>query len=266
MSAGRVCEQSTNSGEDLKVTGIPTTTVRTLARSIFREASTYGFEQIDFIRLMNELMDLCTAADGDARSSDREIISAGSFQTGELKSLPLVGNRVSIRPYKSPEDAELLKQWLPDRYGRFFVLSSVTAQSVTIDALTNGPGNHLGIVVLPDGRPIGAMAMLDHNRDQRRAELRKLIGDPEFRGRGYAEEATRLWIHYGIHGLGLEKIYVSTLQTQIANIKLNEAIGFKTEGLLRNEVLIDGKRHDVLRMGLCADDNLEQRSDTEMSH
>ena len=68
-----------------------------------------------------------------------------------------------------------------------------------------------------------------------------------------AEEATRLWIRYGVNVLKLEKIYVSTLQTQISNIKLNESIGFRVEGLLRNEVLIDGTRHDVLRMGLCVD-------------
>ena len=105
-------------------------------------------------------------------------------------------------------------------------------------------------MTLLDDRPIGVMAFLDHNVTQNRAELRKLIGDPESRGRGLAEEATRLWVAYGMLTLGLEKVYVSTLQTHIANIKLNEDIGFKVEGLLRNEVLIDGKRHDVLRMGI----------------
>jgi RimJ/RimL family protein N-acetyltransferase len=102
-----------------------------------------------------------------------------------------------------------------------------------------------------EGKPIGALAYLDHDVDHKRAELRKLIGDPEFRGMGLAEEATQLWIAYGIHALHLEKIYVSTLQTHINNIKLNEKIGFQVEGLLRDEVLIDGTRHDVLRMGYC---------------
>jgi RimJ/RimL family protein N-acetyltransferase len=49
-------------------------------------------------------------------------------------------------------------------------------------------------------------------------------------------------------------MYVSTLQTQIANIELNERIGFRVEGLLKNEVLIDGERCDVLRMGFSASD------------
>lgn len=233
------------------MTEIPAETVYALARSIYKEASTYGFDQVDFIRLMNELMDLCTGSESLVPNSARERHPRDSSESDELRRLPLHGDRIIIRKFNGPEDAELLRQWLPDKYGRYFVLSCATAQSITIDALTSGPGNHLGIVTLLDGTPIGAMAMLDHSTEQKRAELRKLIGDPKYRGQGIAEEATRLWIQYGIQGLGLEKIYVSTLQTQIANIKLNENIGFKVEGLLKNEVLIDDERRDVLRMGLC---------------
>jgi len=233
--------------------GIPSATIDAFARTIFREASTYGFQQLDLIRLINELMDLCTAADADRHPllhSDLPLSEPGS---DTLLELPLVGENVTIRAYDASSDAELFEEWLPDKYGRFFALSSTTAQSVSLEALTNGPGNHLGIITLPEGRPIGAMAFLDHSKQQKRAELRKLIGDPAARGQGLAEEATRLWLRYGIQGLELEKIYVSTLQTQIANIKLNEKIGFQVEGLLKNEVLIDGKRCDVLRMGLSAE-------------
>jgi diamine N-acetyltransferase len=74
------------------------------------------------------------------------------------------------------------------------------------------------------------------------------------RGKGYAEEATRLWVEYGLRRLSLEKIYVSTLQNHIPNIRLNESVGFRVEGVLRQEVLLNGVRHDVLRMGLCASD------------
>lgn len=38
--------------------------------------------------------------------------------------------------------------------------------------------------------------------------------------------------------------------TNVGNIKINEEIGFRVEGVLRNEVFIDGRYHDVLRMGL----------------
>jgi len=60
-------------------------------------------------------------------------------------------------------------------------------------------------------------------------------------------------MYYGFQGLGLKKIFASTLQTHAANMKLNEKIGFQVEGLLRNEVLIGGRRHDVLRMGMTSE-------------
>lgn len=230
--------------------GIPAQTIQTVARSIYKEASDYGFGPVDIVRLINDLMDLCKT--GSEAESDARISYAGDeadHSTTALQ-LPLTGNRVNIREFRAKDDRALLQKWLPDRYGRYFVLSCATAQSITVDSLANSATNHLGIVTLKDDKPIGAMAYLDLSETQKRAELRKLIGDPESRGQGLAEEATRLWISYGMQTLGLEKIYVSTLQTHINNIKLNEDIGFKVEGLLRNEVLIDGRRHDVLRMGI----------------
>lgn len=232
---------------------IPNATIETLARSIFKEASTYGFRQVDIIRLINELMDLCTGTESQAGSIPAERLSKSTLDSTGHSQLPLKGDRIVIRAFDKNTDVTYLDQWLPDKYGRYFVLSCATAQSVTIDALINSAENHIGMITLLDGTPIGAMAYLDYSKIQKRAELRKLIGDVDSRGRGLAEEATRLWVQYGLDALELEKIYVSTLQTQVANIKLNESIGFRVEGLLRNEVLIDGDRHDVLRMGLWAD-------------
>ena len=88
------------------------------------------------------------------------------------------------------------------------------------------------------------------NPGQRRAELRKIIGEVDLRGRGLGREASKLWVGYGIGALGLRKIYLNTLVAHIGNIKINEEIGFRVEGILRNEVLVDGEPHDVLRMGL----------------
>jgi RimJ/RimL family protein N-acetyltransferase len=234
---------------------IPDATISTLARSIYKEASSYGFQQLDIVRLINQLMDLCTAS-GDAEAGASSVKIRSKFiSEDELTELPVKGERVIIRAFRDPDDYELFERWLPEKYGRFFVLSCATAQHITVEALTTSPTNHVGIVTLRDDTPIGAMALLDHNPEQKRAELRKLIGDPAYRGQGMAEEATRLWIQYAIQGLGLEKIYLSTLQTQIANIRLNESIGFHVEGLLSNEVLIDGERCDVLRMGLSVRDS-----------
>ena len=94
------------------------------------------------------------------------------------------------------------------------------------------------------------MAFLDYDPTQRKAELRKLIGPPALRGMGYAKEASKVWIAYGLYTRKLRKIYVNTLNTNMRNIRLNEELGFKIEGVLRNEVHIRGEFYVVLRMGL----------------
>ena len=59
----------------------------------------------------------------------------------------------------------------------------------------------------------------------------KLVGERSARGKGYAEEATALWIKYGVADAGVSRSsFVSTLQTHLRNIKLNEAVGFRRRG------------------------------------
>jgi RimJ/RimL family protein N-acetyltransferase len=229
---------------------VPSQTIETFARGIFKEAVAYGFTRVDLVRLINGLMDLCANHGQSPAAADKKNQKQPFPELPAGRGFPLEGARIRIDRFQPATDTELLEAWLSDEYGRHFLISSATAQLLDIDALTHKATNHIGLIRMKDGRPVGAVAFLDHQSEHRRAELRKLIGEPSVRGQGLAEEATRLWIAHGITNLGLEKIYVSTLQTHIRNIKLNEDIGFSVEGILHNEVLIDGKRHDVLRMGL----------------
>lgn len=231
---------------------IPQQTINVFARSILQAARGYGFSQIDTVRLINALLDLSTQ-DGGNGAADTERKAAFSVDDPRLdvEGFPLRSHRLSIRPADASRDAGMLESWLDDKYGKHFILSCATAQLSNPQSLLRNPANKVGIILLGDDRPIGAMAFLDYDEAQRRAELRKLIGAPDARGQGYAEEATVLWLKYGIERLGLEKVYVSTLQNHLQNIELNERVGFRIEGVLIGEVLIDGERQDVLRMGFC---------------
>lgn len=234
---------------------IPIETIQAFAKTICAEARKYGFQQIDFIRLINEMMD-ASAGTGSSESRE-EGVSVEELGPFEVRSFPLKSKRLQIRKAVPEADIEVLRGWMADQYGRYFLLSCATAQSLELDALLTRERNEVGIIVDAENRPIGAVAYLDIDAEQKRAELRKLIGEQSARGKGFAEEATRLWIQYGGDVLGLEKIYVSTLQTHLKNIQLNESIGFKVEGVLEREVLISGVRYDVLRMGLCFDKSAE---------
>jgi len=234
-------EGNTSSGS------LPEATIEAIARSLVREGQKYGFQQVDYLRLVNHLLDLAGQDAERVRPPARGPDLPGCVTPAEL---PLTGEQICIRAFDAATDKARLARWLEDAHGRFFLLSSITARSLDIDDVLRGDQNLLGIITLPDGTPIGTMAFLDWDRWQRKAELRKLIGEPHYRGRGFARQATALWIHYGLHGLGLKKIYLNTLQTNIRNIRLNEALGFRVEGILRREFLLDGEHHDLLRMAL----------------
>jgi RimJ/RimL family protein N-acetyltransferase len=235
--------------------GIPETTLEILARNFFKESSAYGFKQVDYIRFVNYILDRAMGHRDEVvrqkeETSDREDKKRKTAKADQPISLPIEGGRIKIRAFDRKRDRALFEKWMSDEYGRYFLLSLLTAKKMKPEEFINSEYHIVGVIELLDKTPIGLMAYLNYDVIQFKAELRKLIGEPDQRGKGYGKEATRLWIRYGIDTLDLKKIYLNTLDTNIRNIKLNEELGFRVEGILRNEVFVDNEYHDVLRMGL----------------
>jgi len=235
---------------------IPETTLEALARNFFKETSAYGFKQVDYVRFVNYILDRAMGRqDGVGIKEKKPPAELKKTKKGVIKSsqppqLPLIGKNVRIRAFHREQDKSLLEKWVVDEYGRYFLLSLTTAKAINLEQLIENDFHIIGIITLHDETPIGAMAYLNYDVMQFKAELRKLIGEPDMRGRGYGKEATHLWIGYGTETLDLKKIYLNTLDTNIRNVRLNEELGFRVEGILRNEVFVDGEYKDVLRMGL----------------
>ncbi len=226
---------------------IPEATIETVARTLYKEARRYGFRQADYLRLVNSLLDISLQDTGKTPQFRK---GAGIDQPSAPVRMPLEGEGVRIRKFTAPDDKVLLVKWLEDQNGRYFLLSRITGATMALDRVIASDENILGVITLDDWTPIGLMAFLDYDRWQRKAEIRKLIGEVAYRGRGFAKKATQLWIRYGLYGLGLKKIYLNTLETQVRNIRLNEELGFTVEGILRKECYFDGEYHDILRMAL----------------
>jgi RimJ/RimL family protein N-acetyltransferase len=228
---------------------LPAITIEATARAFYKQAVGYGFALADFVRFVDLVLGIAMAPRGGGEeSADTPRPARVRYST-----LPLQGPRVTIRRFGEPGDRQVLDGWLADGDGRHFLLSTASGRAHDVDAVLRSAQNLVGMVLF-EARPVGCVAYLDYDADQRRAELRKLIGDTRLRRRGLGREASELWVGYGLGALGLRKIYLNTLATHIRNIKLNEAIGFRVEGILRNEVLVDGELRDVLRMGLWQDE------------
>ena len=222
---------------------IPDATLHTLAKSFFVKGRTYGFRFADYVRFVNVLLDVAMEAERNPAPAPH------------VSGLPLHGAQVTLR-VMAPSDRPVIARWVADPKGRWFLLSRATGHCTTLDQLLDDPANTFGVVEY-EGRPVGVVAFLQ--REGHKAELRKLIGDPRVRGRGLAREATQLWISYGRKVLDFRKIYLYTLASNERNVRLNQQVGFRVEGLLRTEVHVDGEDHDVLRMALVTPGQADRR-------
>ena len=88
----------------------------------------------------------------------------------------------------------------------------------------------------------------------RHAELFIWIGEPDQRSKGYGQAAIRLLIKHAFEDLGLRRMYLTVVEDNRPAIRAYEKCGFILEGKLRKHFFAGGKFHDLLVMGLCAED------------
>lgn len=222
--------------------------VEVISKSIIKETNELGFQRNHYIKLANLILD--SAIGGNLNDIGNFSEQKTIYDPSKKVKLPLKGEDISIREFDKKTDSKKLKEWFDDEVGRYFILTRATSKIYNVETLIEDEHHILGIITAKDKTPIGLMAFLDYDKSQHKAELRKLIGDPNYRGKGLGKEATKLWVQYGISNLGLHKVYLNTLQTNVRNIRLNEELGFKVEGIQRDECFIDSKYYDLLRMGL----------------
>jgi RimJ/RimL family protein N-acetyltransferase len=235
---------------DFEIKVLNDKTIEIVSQGIINEAAKWGFTKSDYIKLINAILDLSltnTPITGLLKNS------ICHKHTGNKLEFPLTGENIQIRVFDKDTDYKLVKNWLEDSFGRWFLLSRPSIKENTLSRLIKDKKNILGIITLHDSTPIGLMGFLDYDKENSKAELRKLIGEKSYREKGYAKESTMLWIQHGINNLGLKKIYLNTVENNIRNVTLNMEIGFQIEGVLRKECLIDDEYYDLLRMGLIVD-------------
>jgi len=113
------------------------------------------------------------------------------------------------------------------------------------------PNNLLfAIRTLAEDKLIGFIAFDGLNWTNRDSYVAIGIGEPDFWSRGYGSDAMRLMLHYGFTELNLHRISLTVFEQNPRGIRSYEKCGFKHEGRIREFLLRDGKRSDMLHMGI----------------
>lgn len=104
------------------------------------------------------------------------------------------------------------------------------------------------------GRPIGYTGFRGIDLANQKAESYTGIGEPEFRGAGFAREAKVLALQYLFNRWRINMVYALIRPENPAAIRLYHSIGYKTDGVLRNYLYSHGEFRDMAFLSLLKAD------------
>ena len=101
---------------------------------------------------------------------------------------------------------------------------------------------------------IGFVALHTIEWNNATATLSIGIGEPAYRDKGYGSEALQLLLNYAFAELNLFRVGLDVIVNNDRAVHVYEKLGFRREGIMRSAVHREGRRYDVLHMGLLRDE------------
>ncbi len=169
----------------------------------------------------------------------------------------LIGERVYLRTLDRA-DAPAFVTWLNDPEVARFLLPrgpmTLRAEEEYIDALAHGDRISLGLALRDGDRLIGGTGLHDIDLRCRRAAFGILVGEKEEWGKGYGTEATRLMLGHAFESLNLNRVWLHVFEYNERGIRAYEKIGFRREGVLRQDTFREGRYWDTIAMAMLREE------------
>ncbi len=169
----------------------------------------------------------------------------------------LEGEKVLLRGLEL-SDAPILHKYVNDWEVRKFLLHfypfSLVDEEEFIkscwDRAKKGSDFVFGIVEKSSGELIGTIGLHKVNWKNRHAELGVTIWRKDKWDQGLGSDAIKVILNYAFGELNLHKVYLRVFDFNIRAIRVYEKIGFKREGVLRDDLWRDGEWHDTIIMSI----------------
>lgn len=112
------------------------------------------------------------------------------------------------------------------------------------------------IETIEDSEYIGECSISNVDWKNSVAAVGIFIGKKKFWGKGYGKDAMKTLISFIFMQMNINKVRLNVYSFNERAIKCYEKCGFKTEGILREEMYRDGKYYDTIAMGILRKDFL----------
>lgn len=156
----------------------------------------------------------------------------------------LKGERIYLRAFKESDANENAKIWNDKEIARWIADAQYPASAIFhkkfIESIKKKDDTYYYAVIQKYANKIIGAVWFNHiclSTNYQIAELCYVIGK-NYRGKGYATEASRLMINWGFRNLNLLKIFAKINEFDKGSIKVIKKLGFKYEGKLRKQVFM----------------------------
>jgi RimJ/RimL family protein N-acetyltransferase len=167
----------------------------------------------------------------------------------------LKGEKVTLRSIRK-DDAKHWEKWLNDaevlKYLEPYLLYGVNRESEEkrYDLTRRSQTNKYFTIETTDGQVIGITGLHAISWEWSNAEIGINIGEKEYWGKGCGTDAMRILVKFAFDRMNLHRVYLHVSALHQGGIRCYEKIGFKREGVLREDRYLDGKYHDTVVMGI----------------
>lgn len=174
----------------------------------------------------------------------------------------LTGNLLKLRA-PEPEDLDILYQWENDTslwesgdtfapFSRYILHEYLKTAK---EDIYRAKQLRLMISRKSDAETVGMIDFTDFDPQNRRSNVGILIF-PDFRQKGYAQEALKLMINYGFRKLHLHQLYAYINESNSVSIKLFSGCGFKHTATLQDWInKYENNYENVIVMQLISENN-----------
>jgi RimJ/RimL family protein N-acetyltransferase len=165
------------------------------------------------------------------------------------------GELVRLAAIDPEKIGPVLSQWLQDsEFSRLEdtevvkVYSPKQVQSTFEKILPDG--YFFAIHCLADDKLIGMLDLSGFDWPARNAWVGIGLGERDYWGRGYGTDAMNVLLRFAFHELNLHRVNLDVFEYNPRAIRCYEKVGFKHEGRMRACLNRDGRRWDLVYMGI----------------
>ena len=167
--------------------------------------------------------------------------------------LPVInGEKLTLRPITDADTDDIVRWRNDPEVWRYFLFREPFTPEMhrawLLNKVMTGKVIQYIIVERESGQSVGSVYFRDVDEKNESAEYGIFIGEPRARGRGLGTETARLFTRFGLDVLRLHRISLKVLGSNEIARRSYEKAGFRTEGVFRDFVKLDGAFTDVVFM------------------